>query len=60
MQLPFIFYLANKDVKIIPLLIGNANLEKASNILKSYIDRDTFVITTSDFTYQRLAQTVEI
>lgn len=51
MQLPFIFYLANKDVKIIPLLIGNANLEKASNILKSYIDQETLVITTSDFTH---------
>jgi hypothetical protein len=50
-QLPFILRLAKNDVKILPLLIGKVDTKRYSKILNKYIDDNTLIIATTDFTH---------
>ena len=53
-ELPFLQYCL-KDFEIVPILVGNfnsySNLEQIANTLKKYIDEDTLIVVSSDFTH---------
>ncbi len=54
-QIPFIQYvLGNEDIKIIPIIVGEIDLKAAQAIadeIRKYIDDNTFVAISSDFTH---------
>lgn len=52
LQLPFILSLTNKSTTLIPLLVGNFNnLKKIAESICYYINDDTLVIISTDFTH---------
>lgn len=53
-QIPFIQYFCGKQCLLVPLLIGDISVEQAkaiATLLRSYIDDQTLVVVSSDFTH---------
>jgi len=65
-QLPFIQYIFNKDVKIIPICMTrqdiNTDIEIARSICSSVVNKNILIIASSDFTHyepQEYAQNID-
>jgi AmmeMemoRadiSam system protein B/AmmeMemoRadiSam system protein A len=56
-QLPFIQYYFNKQVKIVPVIIGTGNekiLKSIANTLKPYLKKNNLFVISSDFSHYPL------